>query len=220
MTSLSFEPRPAGMLRLSPARLAGVALGHAGLVAARLNAPAAPQPVALPRPLTVSLIEPEPVQEEPRPARKPAALQSVAAAASPVLVAEPAPPTPQPLAEAARPVPEPDDVPAPEPEPLSPPAAVADAAGPGPTPLPSPPTPPRPADYLANPGPANPPLSRRLGEEGTVRLNILVSPDGSVARLELAQSSGLPRLDRSAVETVQSSWKFDPARQAGKPVAA
>ena len=84
----------------------------------------------------------------------------------------------------------------------------------------APPTPPRPADYLANPKPSYPSLSRRLGEEGTVRLNILVNPDGSVARLELARSSGYPRLDRSAMETVQSSWKFEPARQGGKPVAA
>ena len=84
----------------------------------------------------------------------------------------------------------------------------------------APPTPPRPADYLANPKPSYPSLSRRLGEEGTVRLNILVNPDGSVARLELARSSGHPRLDRSAMDTVQSSWKFEPARQGGMPVAA
>ncbi|MCD6706501.1 MAG: energy transducer TonB [Thiobacillus sp.] len=53
-----------------------------------------------------------------------------------------------------------------------------------------------------------------------MRLNILVNPDGSVARLEIAKSSGYARLDQSAMHTVQSSWKFEPARQGGKPVAA
>ncbi|MGQ9861778.1 MAG: energy transducer TonB, partial [Thiobacillaceae bacterium] len=85
------------------------------------------------------------------------------------------------------------------------------------TPLP---TPPVPADYLNNPKPPYPALSRRMREEGVVRLNILVNPDGSVARLEVARSSGYPRLDESAMKTVQSSWRFEPARQAGKPVAA
>lgn len=83
-----------------------------------------------------------------------------------------------------------------------------------------PPTPPRPADYLNNPKPHYPALSKRLGEQGIVRLNILVSADGSVSRLEIASSSGYPRLDEVARQTVQSSWKFEPARQAGKPVPA
>jgi len=92
---------------------------------------------------------------------------------------------------------------------------------PNPAPLlPATPTPPRPADYLSNPKPPYPALSKRRGEEGTVRLNILVNPDGSVARLELAKSSGYTRLDRSAMETVQSRWKFEPAHQHGRPVAA
>ncbi|MEW6592049.1 MAG: energy transducer TonB, partial [Pseudomonadota bacterium] len=79
---------------------------------------------------------------------------------------------------------------------------------------------PRPADYLTNPKPPYPALSRRLGEAGLVRLNVLVNADGSVGRLELDRSSGHPRLDHSAMETVQSSWKFEPARQGGKAVPA
>ncbi|MCA1926758.1 MAG: energy transducer TonB, partial [Thiobacillus sp.] len=98
-----------------------------------------------------------------------------------------------------------------------PPPVVAEAPKPAPPP---PPTPPRAADYLNNPKPPYPALSKRLGEQGVVRLNILVNPDGSVARLEIASSSGYPRLDEIAVKTVQSSWKFEPARQAGKPVPA
>jgi protein TonB len=98
-----------------------------------------------------------------------------------------------------------------------PPALATVPAAPAPAP---PLTQPRPADYRTNPKPSYPSLSQRLGEAGTVRLNILVNPDGSVARLELAKSSGYPRLDRSAIDTVQSSWKFEPARQGGMPVAA
>lgn len=178
-------------------------------------APDTPAPVTPPRALTVSLIEatvqrPEP---QPKPQPKPAAPQRVAKPlpTPPVLVAELTLPAPTPVVEAARPDPAPEPVP-------EVPAPVAEALKPAPTP--SLPSPPRPADYLANPKPPYPHLSRRLGEEGTVRLNILVNPDGSVARLEVEKSSGYVRLDQSAMNTVQSSWQFEPARQGGKPVAA
>jgi protein TonB len=202
--------------RISPASLIGVTFAHAGLLGLLLLAPATPEPITPPRPLMVSLIEPqvetpqpqskpEPRPQPPKPVAKPLP--------TPVLAAKPTPsPIPQPVAE----TPEPTPVPEPVHDVLPPPAPVAEA----PKPAPPAPTPPRPADYLNNPKPPYPHLSRRLGEEGTVRLNILVNPDGSVARLELARSSGHPRLDRSAMDTVQSSWKFEPARQGGKPVAA
>jgi len=201
--------------RLPPGLLAGVALAHAGLLAALLYSPRSAEPITLPQPLTVSLIvpeieapqpqpKPEPKPRPPRPLDKPLP-------PPPVLAAERPMPTPQPVVEAPKPTPEtvPEVLPA---------SVVADA--PKSMPLPSLPIPPRPADYLNNPRPPYPALSRRLGEEGTVRLNILVNPDGSVARLDLLKSSGHPRLDRSAIDTVQSSWKFEPARQGGNPVAA
>ncbi|WP_296751429.1 energy transducer TonB [Thiobacillus sp.] len=191
-----------------------------------------PQPIAPPRPLTISLITPEAAKPQPapqpkprpqpRPAPKPQLPEPVVKPLPPpILAAKPTPtPAPQPAFEEV-PVPAPVAKPAPVPEPVSAPETVpVPVAAEASKPAPAPPTPPRQADYLANPKPHYPPLSRRLGEAGTVRLNILVNPDGSVARLELAQSSGYPRLDRSAMETVQSSWKFEPARQGGKPVAA
>ena len=196
--------------RLSPGLLAGVALAHAGLLAALLYAPRTAEPISLPRPLMVSLIEP--AIEAPQPQPRPQPPRPVVKPLPPplVLVAERPLSAPQPVIEAPQPAPEP------VPEVRPSPAPVAER----PMPAPPSPTPPRPADYLNNPRPPYPALSRRLGEEGTVRLNILVNPDGSVARLELAKSSGHPRLDRSAIETVQSSWKFEPARQGGSPVAA
>jgi protein TonB len=196
--------------------VAGVTLAHAGLLGLLLLAPATPESITPPRPLMVSLIEPqvEAPQPQPKPEPKPQPPKPVAKPLpAPVLAAKPmSAPIPQPVAE----TPEPTPVPEPVHDALPPPALVAEA----PKPAPPPPTPPRPADYLNNPKPPYPHLSRRLGEEGTVRLNILVNPDGSVARLELARSSGYPRLDQSARNTVQSSWKFEPARQDGKPVAA
>lgn len=206
--------------RISPTLLIGVTLAHASLLGLLLLAPDTTEPVTPPRPLMVSLIVPD--TEEPRPQLKPEPRPQPPKPVikplppPPVLTAQRTAPTPnpQPIVETLKPLPEP------VPEVLPPPAPVAVEAPKSAPPTPSPPTPPRPADYLANPKPPYPSLSRRLGEEGTVRLNILVNPDGSVARLELAKSSGYPRLDRSAIDTVQSSWKFEPARQGGMPVAA
>ena len=219
---------------ISPASLLTVSLAHAGLLGLLLFAADTPQPITPPRPLTISLISPEAEKPQsapqprpqpkprpqPRPTPRPQPPESVVVKPlppPPVLAAKPTPATaPQPVIEDV-PVPavEPKPVPVPEPPPAPAPGAAEVSK-----PAPAPPTPPRQADYLANPKPHYPSLSRRLGEAGTVRLSILVNPDGSVARLELAQSSGYPRLDRSAMETVQSSWKFEPARQDGKPVAA
>lgn len=196
--------------RTSPASLIGVTLAHAGLLGLLVFAPSTPETITPPRPLMVSLIEPqiEAPQPQPKPVAKPLP--------TPVLTAKPTP-VPQPVVAAPEPTPLPE--PAPEVLPPPAPAPVVEALRPAP-PAPPAPIPPRPADYLNNPRPSYPSLSKRLGEEGTVRLNILVNPDGSVARLELAKSSGHPRLDRSAMDTVQSSWKFEPARQGDTPVAA
>lgn len=208
--------------RISPAPLIGVTFAHAALLGLLLPAPAPPEAIALPHPLMVSLIEPrieapqpqsrpipqpESRPQPPKPADKPQQAPVLAAkqTTTPALQPVTEPPEPTPFAEPVHEVP--------------PPAPVAEAPKPAP-PAPPTPTPPRSAAYLNNPKPPYPALSKRLGEEGTVRLNILVNPDGSVARLELERSSGHPRLDRSAMETVQASWQFEPARQGGRPVAA
>lgn len=201
--------------RLTRASLAGVALAHAAVLAALLlTATAVPKPVTPPRPLTVSLIVPEIETPQVKPATAPARVVVKPLTPPPVLAirrplpathAVEAPPEPAPQPEPVRELP----LPAPEVA-AAPPAAVA--------PLPAP-SPPRAADYLNNPKPPYPALSRRLGEEGTVRLSILVNADGSVARLELVKSSGHLRLDQSAMKTIQSSWKFEPARQGDTPVA-
>ena len=73
------------------------------------------------------------------------------------------------------------------------------------------------ADYLSNPAPAYPAVSRRLREEGTVLLRVLVRKNGEAAQVLIEQSSGFARLDQSARGTV-ARWRFVPARDAGGPV--
>lgn len=75
------------------------------------------------------------------------------------------------------------------------------------------------ADYLENPAPAYPPLSRKLREEGQVLLRVKVSADGKPIQVTLHQSSGYARLDERAEDTVRR-WKFIPARRADVPVEA
>ena len=75
------------------------------------------------------------------------------------------------------------------------------------------------ADYLANPAPAYPALSRRAGEEGKVVLRDFVSEQGLPAHIEMRASSGHPRLDEAALSTVKH-WKFVPARRSDTPVGA
>lgn len=73
------------------------------------------------------------------------------------------------------------------------------------------------ATAFNNPRPAYPSMSRRRGEEGTVLLELLVMPDGSVGDIRIKASSGHPRLDRSALEAVRR-WRYTPAQQGGKPI--
>lgn len=75
------------------------------------------------------------------------------------------------------------------------------------------------AAYLANPPPAYPMISRRLGEEGRVLLRVHVEPDGRPSSVELRDSSGYGRLDDAAMRAVRG-WRFVPAKRGDQPVAA
>jgi len=68
------------------------------------------------------------------------------------------------------------------------------------------------ADYLNNPRPGYPSISRRLGEEGVVILRVYVSAQGTPDQIQLLKSSGFARLDQAAQEAV-GRWRFVPARQ-------
>lgn len=75
------------------------------------------------------------------------------------------------------------------------------------------------ASYAAtNRTPPYPRISLSNGEEGTVILRVLVTPEGTAGAVEIKASSGHPLLDESARKTVMS-WRFKPATVDGKPVA-
>lgn len=75
------------------------------------------------------------------------------------------------------------------------------------------------ADYLNNPAPAYPRVSRRQREQGVVMLRVYVLPSGMPERIELQSSSGFALLDAAALEAVRK-WKFIPAQAGGKAMAA
>jgi protein TonB len=72
--------------------------------------------------------------------------------------------------------------------------------------------------YFSNPEPEYPSLSRRLREQGLVRLRVHVTVEGRVSEVTLHTSSGFERLDKAALEAVKR-WRFRPAQRAGTPVA-
>jgi protein TonB len=74
------------------------------------------------------------------------------------------------------------------------------------------------ADYLNNPKPSYPAMSRRLGEQGNVVVNTLIGADGVPQKAEILRSSGFDRLDRAALETALK-WRYMPGKRAGVPEA-
>lgn len=75
------------------------------------------------------------------------------------------------------------------------------------------------ADYLNNPKPAYPSMSKRLGEEGQVLLRVLVGQEGGAEQIEVLRSSGFTRLDDAARVAV-SKWRFVPAKVGGNATQA
>jgi len=70
------------------------------------------------------------------------------------------------------------------------------------------------ADYLNNPAPVYPRMSRRMGEQGTVLVRVLISADGRAEQAEIRISSGYARLDEAALDTVKR-WRYVPGKRAG-----
>jgi protein TonB len=75
------------------------------------------------------------------------------------------------------------------------------------------------ANWIGNEPPAYPAMARRLGEQGEVRLDVLVTATGHVTEIKLKKSSGSQLLDQTTIDTVKK-WKFQPATVDGQPVAA
>ncbi|MBI4194288.1 MAG: TonB family protein [Betaproteobacteria bacterium] len=186
----------------SAAALSAVLALHVGAVIGLAQYQPAREAMSQLRTVMVSLITPP--QEAPRP--KPVVKQ-------PIRKIEPLPP--QPILAITEPTPVPARFEAPptsEAKVTPPPAPVAAA--------PAPVIPPSfNADYLQNPAPHYPALSRRMGEEGRVVLRVFVNQQGLPTQVELRTSSGFSRLDNVALETVRQ-WKFMPARRGEQPIGA
>ncbi len=71
------------------------------------------------------------------------------------------------------------------------------------------------ADYLHNPPPIYPRMSKRLGEQGTVVLRVLIGVNGQAEKIEIYKSSGFDRLDQAAIETA-AKWRYKPGQRMGK----
>jgi protein TonB len=209
--------------RLSPAVFAGVTLVHVMVLMLILNIPSETQPIIPAAPLYVRLIEPTVVPPEPTPVQpRPVVPQPPKLKPVPkprIQTTTPPTPRPEPIEETRRP----DPIEAPRAEPIR----VEPQPAPTPAPVEAPkPVPPLPvtqprfnANYLDNPKPPYPSISRRMGEEGEVQLRVSVDAGGNVQQIEIHRGSGYPRLDQSALQTVRR-WRFVPARQGNQPVSS
>ena len=74
------------------------------------------------------------------------------------------------------------------------------------------------ADYLQNPKPQYPGLSKRLGEQGQVIHSVLIGTDGLPVSAQLVKSSGFDRLDQAAYTAVMR-WRYVPGKRNGVPTA-
>ncbi len=72
-------------------------------------------------------------------------------------------------------------------------------------------------DAAASHEPDYPPVSRRLGEQGTVIIEVLVDAGGHAVEAKLVQSSGFARLDQAALDGVKTNYRFVPGTIDGKP---
>ena len=194
-------------------RLVGIGvtvLLHAAAIAALLQFQPVRSAISQAVPIMVSLITPPPVVEKPKELPRPLPVKPRPQRAEPR-------PEPPPLVAAVTETPPPPEAPAPQPIAPSPPAPVVAAPA---SPPPAPVVPPNfNAAYLNNPAPAYPTNSRRLGHQGRVILRVLVNAEGNPDKVEVRTSSGFGQLDDAAFEAVKR-WRFVPARQGDKPVAA
>jgi protein TonB len=149
---------------------------------------------------------------------EPAATKTVQPAPPPPVKKTPPPPEPQPA------LPEPVAVNEPTPAPnapvvvATPPPATEPAPAAAPTSSLRVEMPSSNAQYLQNPKPSYPAISKRLGEQGKVMVRVLIGVDGKALRAEISQSSGYERLDQAALNTVLS-WRYVPGKRGGVPEA-
>ncbi|WP_293970378.1 energy transducer TonB [Sphingomonas sp.] len=161
--------------------------------------------------LTVVEIQPEPIVPETPPAPPQASKDPPPPVEQPIVAP---PPVVQTIALPSPVVTTPVAVPPPPPvvSAAPPSAVVSEAAAPISAPDGS-------AKNLGNPSPRYPLDARRNHWEGTVRLRVVITPEGHVKEIGIARSSGFDSLDKAALDTVRK-WRFVPGKQAGVAVEA
>ena len=152
--------------------------------------PVPPARPATPTPAVQKKVAPKPPVAQPRP----------------LAIADPTPSPNEPTGSLAPALPS-----TPAPVEVAPPAPAAPPAPPAP---PAVQLPSSNADYLQNPKPAYPPLSKRLSEQGKVITRVLIGADGVAQKAEIRQSSGFERLDQAALATVLK-WRYVPGKRGG-----
>ena len=213
---------PASRYALIACAVVALHIGMLWLLQSGLLMRTAPQ-VVLVEVLTRLIDPPAPVvAPAPAPPKTPAPIEPPKAVPLP-----PQPPRPQPRPRAAA---EPLVVPALPAVPDTPTATIAPpvqaapmAAAPAtaaPSAQPAPPSPPpvqlpsSDADYLQNPPPPYPALSKRLNEQGKTTVKVLIRANGLPQRAEIVRSSGFERLDQAALATVMR-WRYVPGKRGG-----
>jgi len=73
-------------------------------------------------------------------------------------------------------------------------------------------------DYLQNPKPVYPGISKRRGEQGVVIHSVFIGTDGLPVSARLVKSSGFDALDQAALTAVMR-WRYSPGKRNGVPTA-
>ena len=170
------------------------------VILTRLIEPLAPQLAPSPLPRTPQPPQPAPPAQQP--VKQPIASAQTAAARLPLAINAPVPAPNAPTGNIA---------------PLAESPTFASAVAPGPVAAPPQPSlqlPSSDADYLQNPRPPYPPISRRLNEQGKTTVRVLIGADGQPQRAEISKSSGFTRLDEAAIATAMS-WRYVPGKRGG-----
>jgi protein TonB len=104
----------------------------------------------------------------------------------------------------------------------APPPPVTTVAKPPPAPPPAPPRPTITNDPLrpvmrTHTQPPYPPISVRLGEQGTSLVQVTINTEGHVTECAVNKSSGSERLDNAACDWIKARWRWQPPTLNGTP---
>ena len=171
-----------------------------------------PVPTTAPAPPPQPPTQPQPKPPPPQQIKKAVPKAPTVVAPLPAAINDP---TPTPNAPTGSVAPQPAPIAAPAPVASPAPMAAAVAAAPVAAPAaPAVQLPSSDADYLQNPRPPYPAISRRMNEQGKTTVRVLIGADGQPQRAEISKSSGFTRLDDAALATVMR-WRFVPGKRGG-----